>query len=57
MRNDIATASAVGFRTALFAGDRRSLRWRTEDGIKTQPDVVLTELSQILNCVIGEEPE
>ncbi|MEZ6073475.1 MAG: HAD family hydrolase [Pirellulales bacterium] len=28
MRNDIAPAQRVGFRTALFAGDARSLRWR-----------------------------
>ncbi|NBD37763.1 MAG: HAD family hydrolase, partial [Verrucomicrobia bacterium] len=31
MRNDIAPAAACGFRTALFAGDQRSLRWRKDD--------------------------
>jgi putative hydrolase of the HAD superfamily len=31
MLNDITAASQAGFRTALFAGDRRSLRLRTGD--------------------------
>lgn len=48
-RNDIWPAQACGLKTALFAGDQRSLRLRTDDprcaGIV--PDAILTELSQI----------
>lgn len=51
MRNDIATAAEVGFRTALFAGDERSLRWREEDKIEVVPDLVITSLSQLLECL------
>ncbi len=49
-RNDIWPAQEVGFRTALFAGDARSLRRREEDPRCAQvtPTVVLTALSQIL---------
>lgn len=49
MRNDIWPASQTGCRTALFAGDQRSLRWRREDPrvTATQPDVILTELAQL----------
>ncbi|NQU22580.1 MAG: HAD family hydrolase [Candidatus Nealsonbacteria bacterium] len=46
--NDVLPASQVGFRTALFAGDARSLRLRhgdaRTDGIS--PDRVLTTLGQ-----------
>ena len=31
MLNDVAAAAAVGLRTALFAGDQRSLRLREKD--------------------------
>jgi len=53
MRNDIAPSAAVGMKTALFAGDARSLRWREGDPIvgDTKPDLVLTRLQQILECV------
>lgn len=53
MLNDIAAASAVGFRTALFAGDQRSLRLRTDDVRvgNVQPDLVLTELPQLVDCL------
>ena len=55
MLNDITPAHALGFRTALFAGDARSLRLRENDervaGI--EPDLVLTDLAQILHCVLG----
>lgn len=53
MLNDMMAASQVGFRTALFAGDRRSLRWRDGDervGDLT-PDVVVTQLEQLLDCI------
>ena len=53
MRNDVWPASRVGFRTALFAGDARSLRLREDDpdvrGVT--PDVVLTDLRQVLEVV------
>ncbi len=49
MLNDIYPAQRVGMKTALFAGDRRSLRLREDNnlikGIK--PDFILTELNQI----------
>ena len=53
MLNDITPAQQVGFCTALFAGDARSLRQREADervkGII--PDLVLTDLSQLADCV------
>lgn len=53
MRNDIGPAARVGFRTALFAGDTRSLRRREGDpacaGIV--PDLVVTRLTDLLDCV------
>lgn len=50
MRNDIQPAKAVGFQTALFAGDRRSLRRRRNDPAlrRTTPDLVITDLRQLL---------
>jgi len=49
MLNDIAAAHQVGFRTALFAGDQRSLRWRRGDGrvAGVAPDCVITGLGQV----------
>jgi len=53
IRNDIWPAQELGFKTALFAGDARSLRLREDDehckGVK--PDVVITDLLQIAECV------
>ncbi len=50
MRNDILPARRAGFITALFAGDRRSLRQRDDDescrGVA--PDLVITDLAQII---------
>ena len=49
MLNDIYSAQQTGMKTALFAGDQRSLRLRKDNdlikGIK--PDFILTELNQI----------
>lgn len=47
--NDVAAASALGFRTALFAGDRRSLRKREGDARieGVTPDAVITMLPQL----------
>ncbi len=53
MLNDVAAAASVGFRTALFAGDQRSLRLRERDE-RTQgvrPDLVITELTQLAECL------
>jgi len=53
MLNDIRPASQAGFRTALFAGDRRSMRLHEEDDqLKNcRPDVILTRLNQIPDCL------
>jgi putative hydrolase of the HAD superfamily len=52
MLNDICPAKRVGFKTALFAGDKRSLRLRREKVKGIQPDTVLTELNQIQKVLI-----
>jgi putative hydrolase of the HAD superfamily len=53
MRNDIAPAARLGFRTALFAGDARSLRRREGDPLcaGVVPDLVVTDLIDLLHCV------
>ncbi|MBT4866391.1 MAG: HAD hydrolase-like protein [Planctomycetaceae bacterium] len=53
--NDVKAAAAAGFRTALFAGDVRSLRWRTGDDRveNVAADIVLTHLEQLPGCVIA----
>lgn len=47
MRNDVCAAQDAGFRAALFAGDARSLRLRTEEAgcAGRLPDAVLRRLS------------
>jgi putative hydrolase of the HAD superfamily len=49
MLNDIYPARQTGLRTALFAGDKRSLRLRKEDPRcrDLTPDAILTDLSQL----------
>lgn len=49
LRNDVAPAAAVGMKTALFGGDQRSLRLRSDDPAfrDTRPDIVLTNLRQL----------
>jgi len=53
MLNDICTASGLGLKTALFAGDARSLRLREDHeavaGLK--PDFVITELKQLKKII------
>jgi len=55
MLNDVLPAREAGFCTALFAGDRRSLRLREGDprleGVA--PDLVLSDLGQLAGCVLG----
>lgn len=56
LRNDVWPAAEVGFRTALFAGDRRSLRLRQDEAESNklpEPDAVATELTQILSIATG----
>ena len=53
MLNDIYPARKAGFRTALFAGDKRSLRLRQDDPrcANISADLVITDLSQLLNYI------
>ena len=55
MRNDIIPADTVGFKTALFAGDRRSLRLHSDDPNcrSVAPDAVLTDLRQLIRSNRG----
>ncbi len=55
MRNDVWTAARAGCRTALFAGDRRSLRLREDDPNVAgwSPDVVLTDLRSLGEVLPG----
>ncbi|MBM82309.1 MAG: haloacid dehalogenase [Planctomycetaceae bacterium] len=55
MLNDIWPAQEAGFRTALFAGDERSLRKRDGDPrvAGVEPDLVLTSLGQLRECIIS----
>ena len=53
MLNDIYAAKQLGFQTALFAGDKRSLRLRTDDArcINLSADLVLTDLGQLIDHI------
>ena len=48
-RNDVWPAQQVGFKTVLFAGDQRSLRWRRDDErlANVQPDAVINGLWEL----------
>jgi len=50
MRNDILPAKTVGFKTALFAGDLRSLRRRADEARCRYlvPDMIITDLRQLI---------
>lgn len=54
MLKDIYPAAKVGFKTALFAGDKRSLKWRKDDERckNIEPDLILTDFSQLKECVV-----
>ncbi len=56
MLNDIMPAAQVGFRTALFAGDRRSLRLRAGDSrvAGVVPDIVVNDLTRLVDCVLDD---
>jgi len=51
MLKDIWPAANVGWKTALFAGDKRSLRLREDDPRVTnvQPDLIIDDLRQLLS--------
>ncbi len=53
MLKDIWAASKAGFKTVLFAGDKRSLRMRKDDNrtIKLKPDYIIDNLEQVLKIV------
>ncbi len=53
MLKDVYPANHFGMHTALFAGDKRSLKWRKDDSRTKDlmPDLIVTELKQLLNCV------
>jgi len=48
--NDIWPAAQLGLKTALFAGDQRSLRLREDDMrcAELEPDLIITKLSQLV---------
>jgi putative hydrolase of the HAD superfamily len=53
MLNDIYPAKLTGFKTALFAGDKRSLRLRPDDPRcrNLEADLVITDLDQLIQYV------
>jgi len=53
MLNDIYPAKGTGFQTALFAGDKRSLRLRSDDPRckKLSADLVITDLDQLIGHI------
>ncbi|MDX1639229.1 MAG: HAD family hydrolase [Balneolaceae bacterium] len=53
MLKDVMPAAKLGMKTALFAGDSRSLKLRPNDPRcrDTEPDIVITELGQITECL------
>ena len=53
MLNDITPAIQMGCKTALFAGDRKSLRLRADDPHCSDitPDLIITELKQLLDVL------
>ncbi len=59
IRNDIQPAQTVGLQTALFAGDRRSLRLRQDDPAcrAANPDLIVTDLRQLLDLDLNANGE
>lgn len=53
MLNDIYPAHHLGFQTALFAGDARSLRSRADDSrcLNLSADLILTDLGQLIDHI------
>ena len=57
MLNEIYPAHQIGFRTALYAGDARSLRLRTDDSrcVNLSADLILTDLGQLVDYIASED--
>ncbi len=54
MLNDVSCASGFGLKTALFAGDKRSLRLREgDDRVTVEADYVITDLLQLKQVIQG----
>ncbi|MEX2462923.1 MAG: HAD hydrolase-like protein [Balneolaceae bacterium] len=53
MLKDIWPAHSIGMKTALFAGDKRSLKWRKDDKRckHLKPDLIITEMIQLKECI------
>ena len=53
MLNDIFPAQKTGFKTALFAGDARSLRMREDhpECRNLSPDIIITDLVQLIEYI------
>jgi len=53
--NDIMPAAKLGFKTALFAGDSRSLKLREDDPrtVNTEADIIITSLAQLQSVIAG----
>ncbi len=51
MLNDVYAANKAGFKTALFAGDKRSLRWREDKVGDLKPDLIITDLQQLKKVI------
>jgi putative hydrolase of the HAD superfamily len=56
VRNDIEPAKAAGFRTALFAGEKASLRLRGKNLEESGADLVLPDLLKVVHAS-GVQPE
>jgi putative hydrolase of the HAD superfamily len=58
LKNDILPAMAAGFKAALFAGDRRSLRPMEFDDrcSKQSPDLIVTDLRQLIAATVNPQP-
>jgi len=54
MLNDVHTAASVGCKTALFAGDLRSLRMRKENSLvqSDRADAIITDISQLKHILV-----
>jgi putative hydrolase of the HAD superfamily len=53
MLNDIFAAGRCGFQTALFAGDKRSLRLREDDArcMEVRPDITVIDLFELSEII------
>lgn len=53
MLKDIYPAASLGMKTALFAGDQRSLKWRSDhkECKNLEPDIIFTEFDQLRDVI------